>query len=153
MGCVDDATMRSEYSIHVEKPVAEVFAFVKNSANLPKWMDGVVSTVDLETRDEVIGGRFQQTIREGRKLRTYDGEFVAYEKNKVIGVVFTHGDMVIRPTFFFHPEDTGTRVVEVVEADPGPGFMKALMAPVMRAFNAFFLRRHLRALKRVIEAS
>ena len=69
-------------SLDIDAPIAKVFALVDDPERIKLWMKGLEETVypTPPNRDDPVGTRFKQRIREGRRVAEYDGEVTAYEK-------------------------------------------------------------------------
>lgn len=62
--------MRDEHTILIDRPIAEVFAFVSNPANLSLWLVGVHGTEKVSPGPLGLGTIFRQEI---------GAEVIAYE--------------------------------------------------------------------------
>jgi uncharacterized membrane protein len=71
-----------EYSVVINKPVNEVFAFIENLENRSKWEEGVVEVKVVSGKYEEPGSVIQITNQVlGKKMETL-AEVVEYEENK-----------------------------------------------------------------------
>jgi uncharacterized protein YndB with AHSA1/START domain len=71
-----------EYSVVINKPINEVFSFIEDLSNRPKWEHGVVAVEVLSGKYEEQGSVIQITNQVlGKRMETI-AEVVEYEKNK-----------------------------------------------------------------------
>jgi uncharacterized protein YndB with AHSA1/START domain len=71
-----------EYSVVINKPVNEVFSFIEDLSNRPKWEQGVVAVEVLSGKYEERGSVIQITNQVlGKRMETI-AEVVEYEENK-----------------------------------------------------------------------
>jgi hypothetical protein len=66
-------------SVHIDRPVAEVYAFASDPANLPRWAPGLGSSVVRENGQwfvETAEGRARVTFAPGNEFGVLDQEVV-----------------------------------------------------------------------------
>jgi len=102
-------------SVHIERPVAEVFGFLEDHENRLQWQPGLVSHEHEPLKD---GARITE-VRNlfGRRIEL-EGVISGYQKNK--GFSFTgHGPFVKRTSYTYRltPKDGGTQLEEDIEVD------------------------------------
>jgi uncharacterized protein YndB with AHSA1/START domain len=70
------------HSLDIDAPIEKVFALVDDPERIKLWMKGLEETVypTPPNRENPVGTRFKQRIREGRRVAEYDGEVTAYDK-------------------------------------------------------------------------
>lgn len=134
-------------AVTINKPVAEVWAFYRNFANAPRYMDGV------ERVDEVGGGRTHWVARgSGGKTMEWDAEITEDEPEKVLawhGLDQSHANAG-RTTFEAVP-GRGTVVTLTLTYDPPGGVVGKLVTKLFRRDPAIEARAHLRRLKQLLE--
>jgi uncharacterized protein YndB with AHSA1/START domain len=120
--------VRAEVSTTVKRPVEEVFSVMSDASKNPRWASGISETT--KTSDGPIGvgttwhgvGKFL-----GRRIES-DTRYTEFEPNhKVTTEITTPFPMTI--TYSFESTAGGTRVDQVVDAEPG-GFFK-LVGPLL----------------------
>jgi uncharacterized protein YndB with AHSA1/START domain len=142
--------MRLEESVVVERPIGEVFEYLTDPDRIPEWQ-----TTALEARRETdgplrVGSRFRETRKFlGRRLESTT-EVVEYEPPHVFAVRPSAGPVPFQVTTSLSETAAGTRVVSVLEGEPG-GFFRLGEPLVARALERE-LAKSLRALKRVLES-
>ena len=138
----------AQHSVTINRPVADVFAFVADGENARQWRPSVLDMAHLS--GEGVGAVYRQGVKGpgGRRIAA-DYEVTAYEPNgrlafqAIAGPVRPHGE------YRFSSEAGGTRVdfsLEVILS----GWKRLLMGrPVQATMDAEV--RNLDALKRILE--
>lgn len=123
--------IKNEQIINIDRPIEEVFAFVGDLKNGPKWQSGLLEVRRITEGSLGIGTKFT-SVRKflGRKIES-SVEFVAYEPNKRIVFKSTPGSMPMEVTFDFESTADGTTLTSMIEMQP-EGFM-SLAGPMMSA--------------------
>ncbi len=82
-------------SIEIDAPMSKVFEVLNDSDKHKFWLEGLEETIREPGYDpkHPVGSTFTQKIRDGKKLDVYDGQVVAYEKPKHLGVQVSNGGM------------------------------------------------------------
>jgi len=138
----------AENSIVVNKPRSEVFSFVANHENDPKWRPGVLDIA--RAAGEGQGAVYRQGVKGpmGHRISA-DFEVTAYEENSHIAFRTLGGPVQPEGAYRFEDADDGTRVTFSLSANlRGP---QKLMAPMV----AGSIRSQVAALenlKRVLES-
>ena len=122
--------MRAEVSTTIKRPIEEVFAVMSDSSKNAKWVSGASETT--KTSDGPIGvgttwhgvGKFL-----GRRLET-DIAYTEFARNRKFALEMTT-PFPTTIAFTFESVAGGTRVNQVVDAEPG-GFFK-LAGPLLVA--------------------
>ena len=107
--------MKVERSTTIARPPAEVFAFVSDPRNLPKWQPAV-SEVKLEGEGVSAGSRFEESRQfVGKRFRS-TVEVTELEPERVFTVHVTNGPVPITVRHLFEPDGAGTRLTLAAEA-------------------------------------
>lgn len=136
-----------EDSIIILRPVEEVFAFVADQTNAPKWQDGLLEVRRIT--DGPIGvGTKHTAVRKflGRRMELTN-EYVAYEPNRRVAFRGDSGSMRFEVSYLTEPTANGTKVTCQMQMEQGGlfGLAEPLMAhSLKRDFAANF--RDLKAL-------
>jgi uncharacterized membrane protein len=135
----------AEHSITVDRPIDEVFAFLADAENDPRWRSAVL---DIErVGGEGVGARYRQGVRGpmGRRVPA-DIEITEYTPPSTIGFRGTAGP--VRPVGRYELEaaDGGTRVRFSLSVQPH-GFARLMTPGVARA-----MRSEVQAIERLPEA-
>ena len=72
--------MKTICSIDIDAPITKVFDFINDAEKHKLWLDGLEDTIREPgyDRKHPVGSRFQQKIRDGKKIEVYDGEVTAF---------------------------------------------------------------------------
>lgn len=143
--------MRVEASIEINRPLHEVFSYVADVGNYPRWMAHV-----LEVRTDTPGpprqsDRFVVAIKSvGRSFET-PYERISYESDR------RYTDQALGGPIPNHQWDSayqevpgGTRLTRTVDVESG-GLLK-LLEPLQKRTAGRQLRKDLQTLKDVVEA-
>jgi uncharacterized protein YndB with AHSA1/START domain len=128
-----------ELSTVINRPVEEVFAFLSNPENGPKWSAGS-SDVTITSAGPMGVGTTYRSVRTllGRRIES-EGVFTAYEPNRSYATKSTSGPFPMEGRVTFERIAGGTRVTGTLVGEPG-GFFKLaeplLMSMGKRQFDA-----------------
>lgn len=135
--------MRLSASCEIDRSAPEVFAFVSDAANNPRWQKGQRSCVWSSLPPTAVGSAYTQ---EARFLgRTVMNPFVVieYEPGRVITIESTDGSFPITVRRSVESLSEGrSRVTAQIDGQPG-GFFR-LAGPVVHATRPTFCNRRLR---------
>ncbi len=144
--------MAITFQVDIEAPLEQVWAFLDDETRLPLWMPQVVETVYPEGKDHdaPVGTRFRQKLKEGGKVREYQGEVIAYEAPRLLGIRLGDGKFSVDVTYQLSPIGTGTRLDYTADIT-----VKTLVSRILgflfRPLTMRILTRHMVNLKRVAE--
>jgi uncharacterized membrane protein len=128
-----------DISILINRPVEEVFAFLSNPENGPKWSSGG-SEVTITSAGPIGVGTTYRTVRTvlGRRIES-ENVFTAYEPNRSYATKSTAGPVPVESRVTFERAEGGTRVSATLVGEPG-GFFKLaeplLVSMIKRQFDA-----------------
>ena len=109
-------------SVVINKPVAEVFAFVSNHENTAKWQGGVEGIIP-DGPQNVVGSKYTEVRKfMGQEMKS-TLEITAYEANAKWSAKVLKGPVPYEVTATFAAEGAGTRMTTQVEGEP-KGFFK-----------------------------
>lgn len=120
--------VRAEVSTTVKRPVEEVFAVMSDASKNTQWVSGANETT--KTSDGPIGvGTTYHSVGKflGRRMES-DITYTEFEPNRRYAFEATT-PFPITATFTYESVPEGTRIEQVVEAEPG-GFFK-LVGPLL----------------------
>jgi len=131
--------MRAELTIEIARTPEDVFAYLTDVANLPKWQSGVRAAVQS-------GDRIDETRSFlGREIHT-TLEILESEPPRVFALKALDGPVRFTVTHELEPAGSGTRLTVVAEGDL-PGFASGIVAQqAKRQFRKDFAR-----LKEILE--
>ena len=141
---------RIEINLVINRPIEEVFAFVSNSENLPRWRTTTLEVKKTSKESLGVGDTFR-----GRFTflgRQFDGNIVvtAHEPNRVYGGKMAEGPFPLETRYTLEPVENGTHVTFVAEGEPG-GFFK-LAEPLVVSMAKRAYETDLQNLKELLEA-
>ena len=142
--------LSAEREVTIARPVAEVFAFVADGLNAPRWRPGVMD-ISLASGTG-LGAVYKQGVKGpgGRRIDA-DYRITAYEPNRRLSFEAIAGP--VRPTgqFVFDDANGATRLTFALQAELG-GLKKLLMGgAVQKSMNAEVAAPE--SLKEVLETS
>jgi len=139
----------AEQTIVIDRPVGEVFAFVTDQRNTPKWQAGLVEVRRLTDGPTGIGTRhvFVRNFL-GRRMEGTN-EYVAYQPDKLVTFRTISGPP-LEASYMFEPAGTGTRITSRVQLQ-GSGLF-GLIEPVVAAGLRREMKAAFPALKALLES-
>jgi uncharacterized protein YndB with AHSA1/START domain len=127
--------LSAEREVTIARPVAEVFAFVADGLNAPRWRPGVMD-ISLASGTG-LGAVYKQGVKgPGGRRTDADYRITAFEPNRRLSFEAIAGP--VRPTgqFVFDDVNGGTRLTFALQAELG-GLKKLLMGgAVQKTMNA-----------------
>lgn len=140
-----------EASIRIGRTPSEVFAVLLDFEQNPRWSTSALRSQLSSTGPVGVGSTAHEVSRFlGRRVEV-DTEVVAFEADRVLGVLVTGGPFPLRATFHLDPVDGGCRVRVTFEANP-TGVLRLADAPFRVLVRRKFVA-DLANLKRLLEAS
>ena len=142
--------IRLTKAVEIERPVDEVFAFVANLENIPRWNGDVVKTKKMSAGPIEAGTTFRQ-YRDGLSGAGEAVAITAHSPHERLEVRARLADSPAQLTYEFDEVDGGTRLINEIEVDP-KGAMR-LITPVVESRVGHSVAENLAELKRVLEAA
>ena len=137
-------------NIQIDRPPAEVFAYIANFENNPKWQSGMVSARFTSTGPLSSGSTYEQEARFLGRPVFSSFEVIAYEPGQCIKITTVSGSFPITVTRSVQPNGSGSDVTAVIEGDAS-GFFR-LAEPLLEAFVRRSVEGDYRRLKTLLEA-
>ena len=138
-----------DLGVLIDKPVKDVFAFITNAANMPKWNAAVVSMEQITPGDVGVGTKFKNVGEMmGRRIEG-EMEVIAFEPDTKYGFQMNAGPVQVSITLTFKTVGTGTKLSLNAQGNPG-GFFK-LAEGVMQGRVKSMMEENLARLKSVLE--
>ncbi|MEW6129369.1 MAG: SRPBCC family protein [Acidobacteriota bacterium] len=146
--------MQFTYNLQINAPIQKVFALVDDEQNLKLWMDGLEETIYPESlnRQNPVGTKFKQRIREGRRIAEYDGEVLVYENPTHLAIIIGNQQFTMQVDYRFSAKGEWTWLDYSATMVGGNFFMK-LFAKLFAPLTRRILDRQMRKLKEVAENS
>jgi uncharacterized membrane protein len=126
--------IRLEKMTTVDRPVDEVFGYIGDQTNTPRWQTGLLEVRRLTDGPLRVGTRhvFVRSFM-GRRMEGTN-EYTAYEPGKRITFKGIAGPIPLEASYFFEPTDNGTRVTSRVEMWPA-GLARLLQPLIARSLE------------------
>jgi uncharacterized membrane protein len=101
--------IQHEVSIHLNRPVEQVFAFLAEPRNLPTWQSNLIEIEQLTEAPLRLGSRVREVRRLGRRPSENRAEITVFEPNKRFETkTITKPQVMV--SYSFEPEGGGTRL-------------------------------------------
>ncbi len=101
--------IQNEVTIHINRPVEQVFMFLVDAKKLRTWQSNLVENEQL-TKDPIhVGTRYREVRRMGPRQSDFQVEITDFEPNKRFATK-TLTQPQVSVTYTFEPEEGGTRL-------------------------------------------
>ncbi len=116
MKCLVRCLMNTKSSIVIDKPIDEVFAYVSNVENMPRWVSGV-RRARLVSKKLKAGARFTTEYAEGWRNARIDFSVVEFDPPRRFVAKSERGpfSFPFRGTFEFRSVPDGTEVTTDID--------------------------------------
>ncbi len=124
----------NEKIITINRPVAEVFAYVSDLASGPEWQPGLVEVRRITPSPAGVGTQYNGVRKfMGRKMDSVI-EFTTYEPNKKLVFKSVSGNSPLVQSFLFEPTAEGTKLIARLELQTSGlmGLAEPLIASSLR---------------------
>jgi uncharacterized protein YndB with AHSA1/START domain len=141
--------IRLEFSVDVDRPPSEVFAYITDADRLPEWQS---SAVEAHWQGEKARGTRIREVRRflGRRLET-ELEVTEYDPDRRFALKTVSGPVPFAVSQALEPRDGGTRLTFTGEGEPG-GFFK-LAEPVVGKVAERQFKNDFETMKDILEGS
>ena len=139
-----------EINLVIDRPIEEVFAFISNAENLPRWRATALEVKRAASGPIAVGSIFR--ARFTFLGRPFDGnlEIISYEPHRKYATRMVEGPFPLEAHYALEPIESGTRLLFVVEGAPG-GFFK-LAEPLVVSLAKRSYEADLHNMKEMLEA-
>ena len=117
-------------SVDIAAPPEEVFAYLSEMENNPKWQSGMVSARWTSDSPIGVGSTYDQVATFLRRKIESTFEVEAYQPGRMIRASSTASSFPITFTRMVEPPESGTKVTAIITGDAS-GFFK-LAEPILR---------------------
>jgi uncharacterized protein YndB with AHSA1/START domain len=101
--------IKNEVTIHINRPVEQVFTFLADTKNLRSWQSDLVENEQLTEEPLRVGSRFREVRRTGSRNSEIQAEMTVFEPNKRFATkTLTKPQVTVSNTF--EEENGGTRI-------------------------------------------
>ena len=101
--------IRHEATIHLDRPVEQVFAFVADNHNLHTWQSNLIESEQLTGGPMRAGTRIREVRRLGRRPTEIQAEIMVFEPDRRFATK-TVTEPPVTVSYDFEAKDGGTRV-------------------------------------------
>ncbi len=142
--------VKVELSKIVNRPVEEVFSFVTDPANNPRWQEGLVESRMTSSGPMGVGTQMTDVRKFlGRDMNS-KLEVTAFEPNKKFVEKVVSGPLPFEISMTFEPSGNGTKINVLAQGEPG-GFFKLAEGMVQKQLQSQ-LEGDAERLKRALES-
>jgi uncharacterized membrane protein len=143
--------MHLEQAVHINRPAAEVFDFLLDLGNHPRFAAGIKAVHGFEDGPLALGRRYSQTSTFLGQTVDLAVEVISCERGRELGLKVVSGLVPITRTFRLDAPSAGeTDLTCSVDAEPGKGMR--LMMPMVERTAREQIATTLERLKAVLEA-
>ena len=101
--------IQREVTIHINRPVEQVFTFLADTKNLRTWQSNLVENEQLTKGPLRVGSRFREVRRTGPRNSEIQAEITVFEPNKRFATkTLTKPQVTV--SYTFDEENGGTRI-------------------------------------------
>jgi uncharacterized protein YndB with AHSA1/START domain len=109
--------IKAEKSMVIKRPIEEVFAYVGDQTNTPRWQSGLVEVRRLTDGPPRVGTQHAFVRRfMGRKMEAKN-EYIAYEPHRLITFRTITGPVALEASYLFEAVAGGTKLTSRIEMD------------------------------------
>jgi uncharacterized membrane protein len=144
--------IKVEQSIVIDRPLSEVFAFVGDQTNAPRWQRGLDTVLRIGGGPIGVGTR-HEFVRSmiGRRM-SGENEYTRFEPDRCVAFTATSGGWPLQASYEVGPAgEHATRLILRIALHP-PGPVRILQ-PLFAAALRRDVRTNLGSLKALLEAS
>jgi carbon monoxide dehydrogenase subunit G len=137
-----------ENTVIIHRPVKDVFAFLADFENVPKWNYAIVETTKVSPGPVGVGTTYHQT--RSAPSRSEEGfQVTVFEPASQLQIQGQIGPFQARITYLLEPTGSGTRLRNAV--DLGSSGWSTLVAPLAASRVKRAVAANLDALKQLLE--
>ncbi len=143
---------KREFSVIVNRPVEEVFAFASDPNKLVQWGEGIQEVRVTSDGPVDIGSTFIVKNKMGGRIQEFKNEVIAYEPGHKFGFRSGGGAFGYYTSERTFEENNGkTIIIEAIEAEGPSGFLKIFM-PFILGFIKKSHHNSMNRLKEILES-
>jgi uncharacterized protein YndB with AHSA1/START domain len=140
------------FDVEIDRPVAEVFAYITDPSKLHEWQTNTVEVEQLTDEPFGRGSRLREVHAAGRRKVEQVVEVSAYEPERRFDLDLVDGPLPLNGRHTFEPTADGRTVVHFAAEGRAPGAMR-LAEPLLNVVLRAQFKRHYARLKERLEQS
>jgi hypothetical protein len=146
-----EATMATfQNTVTIQRPVQDVFAFLTDFENIPKWNYAIVETKKTSPGPVGVGTAYRQL--RSTPTRSEEGfQVTAFEPTSRLEVQGEIGPFTATISYLLEPIGDGTRLTNRVDLQPPSGALR-LLAPLATSRVKAAVAANLDTLKQLLES-
>jgi uncharacterized protein YndB with AHSA1/START domain len=124
-------TIHFEHTVDVAADPQKAFAYLDDVSKTPEWLAPCKALDKLSDGPTTVGTRLRYAYKEGRRVKTMDGEVTARALNERL--TYRYGDKVFDVVIDFRvaASSAGTRLTHAISITP-KSFLGKLVSPLVR---------------------
>jgi carbon monoxide dehydrogenase subunit G len=138
-----------ENTVTIRRPVQDVFTFLADFENVPKWNHAIVETTKVSPGPVRVGTTYRQT-RSAPSSSEEAFEVTVYEPTSRLDVRGGLGPFTARVSYLLEPTGSGTRLTNAVDLESSG--LLTLVAPLATSRIKHAVAANLDTLKQLLEA-
>lgn len=142
--------MEFSHTVDVRRSPAEVFAFLDDFANTPRWNTHCTQMEQTSPGPRVAGSKLRYAFNDNGRKGEMRGFVRDREDGRGFTMVFTDDALEVIIAFALTEAGSGTRLVHTVSVTPRSFLMK-MIAPVFRGRTGKQIVEEVKRLKEIIE--
>jgi uncharacterized protein YndB with AHSA1/START domain len=136
-------------SVVINRPIDQVFDFVANFENEPRWMPGILESRKTSVGPIGVGTTFREVVQNLGPRMENTFAVTQYVPPRTFAIKSTSGPLEFQVTYSFEPITEGTRFTGTGAMEP-QGFFK-LIAPLFAAVVGRQIQQGRTNLKHLLE--
>ena len=142
--------------VEIAAPVATVWRHLDDDQKIKAWMPEVVDIRYPQGRNAAapVGTKFVQSIKEGGRIKDYDGVVTAYDRERLLGIrLGDNKHFHVDVTYRLEAQGAGNTALHYECRTTTHSWLARLMLPIGRSLMKRTLDRYLSRLKQLCESA
>ena len=136
-------------TITISRSPSEVFAFLADLNNIPKWQAEVVASKVITTGPTKVGSRFTEEVKMGPMRATANCEVIEFSPDTMMAFKAVSPSVNYEGRVLVEPWEKGAKLTLAGTVQP-KGLWK-LLQPIMNAEFKSGIKKELAAIKQILE--
>jgi uncharacterized protein YndB with AHSA1/START domain len=144
---------KTNYSLIINAPIEAVFEVVDSDEHIKKWLEGFVENIyDKDfNRENPVGQKFRQKLKEGGKIQEYEGEILSYHRPKELGIRLKQSSFAVDVYYRFFTAGTNQTRLDYECNIEMNSFLTKIMGFLFSWFTKRILVKQMDSLKKYAE--